>query len=207
MSYIWEDYRAEKIFRTGKKISPYMETAENNHVLCEVNPLIRFSEIFSDSGVLSENEELANMIFHYLAMTDMLSGISENQIKANWLEKEILKGSFGEKLRGNWNRIQLRHQEILLYTLLHRLETQQIENEFFNACKKLFESTSLIYEKNTDTYYFYISEDKTEYNEMLLDTAVMMFWDIQYRLEIIWKNHYGIIDSDDTMKIHNIYIL
>ena len=42
---------------------------------------------------------------------------------------------------------------------------------------------------------------------MLLDTAVMMFWDIQYRLEIIWKNHYGIIDSDDTMKIQNIYIL
>ena len=207
MSYIWEDYRAEKIFRTGKKISPYMETAENNHVLCEVNPLIRFSEIFSDSGVLSENEELANMIFHYLAMTDMLSGINESQIKVNWLEKEILKGSFGEKLKDNWEVIQLRHQEILLYTLLHRLETQQIENEFFNACKKLFEIISLIYEKNTDTYYFYISEDKTEYNEMLLDTAVMMFWDIQYRLEVIWKNHYGIIDSGDTMQIQNIYIL
>ena len=207
MSYIWEDYCSEKIFRTGKKISPYMEIAENNHVLCEVNPLIRFSEIFSDSDVLSENEALANMIFHYLAMTDMLSGINESQIKVNWLEKEILKGSFGEKLKDNWNMIQPKHQEILLYTLLHRLETQQIENEFFNACKKLFESTSLIYEKNTDTYYFYISEDKTEYNEMLLDTAVMMFWDIQYRLEIIWKNHYGIIDSDDTMKIQNIYIL
>ena len=207
MSYIWEDYRAEKIFRTGKKISPYMETAENNHVLCEVNPLIRFSEIFSDSDILSENEALENIVFHYLAMTDMLSGINESQVKVNWLEKEILKGSFGEKLKDNWEVIQLRHQEILLYTLLHRLETQQIENEFFNACKKLFESTSLIYEKNTDTYYFYISEDKTEYNEMLLDTAVMMFWDIQYRLEIIWKNHYGIIDSDDTMKIHNIYIL
>ena len=207
MSYIWEDYRAEKIFRTGKKISPYMETAENNHVLCEVNPLIRFSEIFSDSDVLSENEALANMIFHYLAMTDMLSGINESQIKVNWLEKEILKGSFGEKLKDNWNMIQPKHQEILLYTLLHRLETQQIENEFFNACKKLFESISLIYEKNTDTYYFYISEDKTEYNEMLLDTAVMIFWDIQYKLEVIWKNHYGIIDSDDTMKIQNIYIL
>ena len=172
MSYIWEDYCSEKIFRTGKKISPYMEIAENNHVLCEVNPLIRFSEIFSDSDVLSENEALANMIFHYLAMTDMLSGINESQIKVNWLEKEILKGSFGEKLKDNWNMIQPKHQEILLYTLLHRLETQQIENEFFNACKKLFESTSLIYEKNTDTYYFYI-----------------------------------IIDSDDTMKIQNIYIL
>ena len=207
MSYIWEDYCSEKIFRTGKKISPYMEIAENNHVLCEVNPLIRFSEIFSDSDVLSENEALANMIFHYLAMTDMLSGINESQIKVNWLEKEILKGSFGEKLKDNWNMIQPKHQEILLYTLLHRLETQQIENEFFNACKKLFESTSLIYEKNTDTYYFYISEDKTEYNEMLLDTAVMMFWDIQYKLEVVWKNHYGIIDSDDTMKIQNIYIL
>lgn len=207
MSYIWEDYCSEKIFRTGKKISPYMEIAENNHVLCEVNPLIRFSEIFSDSDVLSENEALANMIFHYLAMTDMLSGINESQIKVNWLEKEILKGSFGEKLKDNWNMIQPKHQEILLYTLLHRLETQQIENEFFNACKKLFESTSLIYEKNTDTYYFYISEDKTEYNEMLLDTAVMIFWNIQYRLEVIWKNHYGIIDSDDTMKIQNIYIL
>ena len=207
MSYIWEDYCSEKIFRTGKKISPYMEIAENNHVLCEVNPLIRFSEIFSDSDVLSENEALANMIFHYLAMTDMLSGINESQIKVNWLEKEILKGSFGEKLKDNWNMIQPKHQEILLYTLLHRLETQQIENEFFNACKKLFESTSLIYEKNTDTYYFYISEDKTEYNEMLLDTAVMIFWNIQYNLEVIWKNHYGIIGSDDTMKIHNIYIL
>ena len=207
MSYIWEDYCSEKIFRTGKKISPYMEIAENNHVLCEVNPLIRFSEIFSDSDVLSENEALANMIFHYLAMTDMLSGINESQIKVNWLEKEILKGSFGEKLKDNWNMIQPKHQEILLYTLLHRLETQQIENEFFNACKKLFESTSLIYEKNTDTYYFYISEDKMEYNEMLLDTAVMIFWNIQYRLEVIWKNHYGIIDSDDTMKIQNIYIL
>ena len=207
MSYIWEDYRPEKIFRTGKKISPYMEIAENNSVLCEVNPLIRFSEIFSDSDILSENEALENIVFHYLAMTDMLSGINESQVKVNWLEKEILKGSFGEKLKDKWKMIQLRHQEILLYTLLHKLETQQIENEFFNACKKLFESTSLIYEKNTDTYYFYISEDKTEYNEMLLDTAVMMFWDIQYRLEIIWKNHYGIIDSDDTMKIHNIYIL
>ena len=109
MSYIWEDYRAEKIFRTGKKISPYMETAENNHVLCEVNPLIRFSEIFSDSGVLSENEELANMIFHYLAMTDMLSGINESQIKVNWLEKEILKGSFGEKLKDNWEECDFRY--------------------------------------------------------------------------------------------------
>ncbi len=225
MAYIWENYLSTRKYCLGREISPYMEMLTESEKVCQVNPLIRFAEIFSgreslwDNGeeeddrglreIISENfesGEFENVLFHYLALLDLLKGIDEKQIKADHLEEEIKQGDFGMDVGKKWDGLKVKDRNVILYALLEKLQSETADNCFFKAVQKLFAETSMIYEKSTDRYYCYICEQETDYNKLLMDIVTFLLWNIQCKLQIVWKYHYGIIGNDDTMKVSGIQI-
>ena len=203
--YIWENYTPLKKFYVGKKISPYMEVLNNTENIVEVNPLLRFEGIFSELEKAVETQNLENILFHYLVMLDTIKGLDKKQIFLNRLEEEIQAGDWGEFVQEKWSAIQSHHKEIILCTLYERKDNSKA---FLDIIKKLFHVTSLLYEKSTETYYLYLNDSMSkEYCQTLIEVVKFLFWDIQNHIEIVWKNYYGIIGSDETMKISKIQLV
>lgn len=223
MAYIWENYNLTRKYCLGKDISPYLEILTENDRVCHVNPLIRFPDLFNDLDqfedlghaeelrqCIREKVELSNyenILFHYLAHLDLLKGTNERQIEINYLDEKIKKGAFGDKVRQAWKTLRFKEREKILYILLDKLELQKMDNYFIEVVRKLYREISVIYENSTDTYYLYINELRTDYNESLLEAVIYLFWDIQCRLQVVWDKHYGIIGSDNTMLTSEIQIL
>lgn len=211
MAFIWENYSLSKRYVVGKKISPYMEIFSDAESVIPVNPLIRFNDLFSVLESVDclnlETDVLENILFHYLASFDLLRGIDQKQIGINYLERELQDGYWGVLIKENWAQINEKHKEIILHSLYMKVVNHSPKDYFFMAIQKLFSVVSLVYEKDTDTHYLYIGETKTEYAQMLVSIVVSLFGSIQNNIEIIWEKHYGIIGSDNTMKISEILIV
>lgn len=214
MAYIWEDDKAGTIFRIGKFICPYIEVYTQH----EVNPLLRFAKIFGELAPLRDDEifkfkfnikELDNVILHFLAALDKTRGLCEKQIIVNYIEKTLIKGGkLGELVTENWPLLRMRHKEIILNVLEAKLTTEKTSNDyFFMACQKSFKGISLIFERSTEIYYFYVADAETEYNTLLMETIKYLFWELENNLHIIWNYHYGILGVNDTMRIGNIRII
>lgn len=220
MAYIWENYSEEKRFRVGRYISPYLEIAFPDTAGGEVNPLLRFSEIFQPleklppefasalpGSVYSRKEELENILFHCLAGLDRLRGLDEKQHRVNALEKEILAGSFGTLCAEYWRKLTEHDQLVILHTLVEQFECETVEYWFFRAAQRLWRYVSILYEPATELYYVYVYARETEYTAMLMDVIVHLFWDMRCDLQVTWRYHYGVIGADDSMRISEIQIV
>ena len=221
MAYIWENYSEDKRFRTGERISPYLEIAFPDSAGADVNPLLRFARIFEElaelrrySGGTVPREDISdisrdteNLLFHYLAQMDLLAGLDARQIRVNALEREILTGSFGSFCAAHWQALTRHDRRVILYTLAQRYESVTIGGCFFEAAQKLWEYVSILYEPSTELYYLYIYARKTDYSAMLLEMITLLFWDIQCSLRVFWYYHYGIIGAEDSMRISEIQIV
>ena len=213
MAYIWENYSSanEYCVGEGRDISPYFEILTESNAKMRVNPLIRFSAIFSEVFELKKFEintsKVENILFHYLAMLDRIKGFDENELFAEYFDEEIRNGYYGKELLCKWDKISVSDRKKLLHVFKLKNSNDFEDNYFFQAIQKLFKIVSIIYEKNTKAYYLYIGENETKKKSLTLDVAKLLFWDIQCELRVIWKNHYGIIGIDDTMYISQITIV
>ena len=212
MAYIWENYSADKIFVSGKNICPYIEVFCNSEKRTEVNPLIRFSELFellhADElkEIITDMEPCENILYHFLAQLDMCKGLSYKQRIIESTKKEIIAGYYGNKVKSLWMNLNEDDKETVLYVLTERLLDDK-SNYFMSAINKLFILSSLCYEEKTDTYYLYIGESKTEYNVAKYELLLVLFWTIKKKIVPIWQNHYGIVGINDSMKIELIQIV
>lgn len=207
MSYIWEEYSDEKRFRTGKCICPYLEIFENNPTDVEVNPMLRFSEIIDlDTIKFDDNGDVQNIIFHYLAQLDMVKGLSYFQSVIECIRGEIEKGYWGKRVLAIWDTLSFDDQNIIISVLAQRILNDN-KTYFMDVIGKLFLEASLCYEKKTDLYYLYIRADENKYNINLSEIAKILFWNINKDILIVWKNHYGIVGTNDTMQIGKIQVV
>lgn len=212
MAYIWENYTADKVFVSGKKVCPYMEIFHNSVNRTEVNPLLRFSELFE----LLHSEELDatidglddsdNILFHYLAQLDKCKGMNYRQRIIESLREEMDAGYFGDREKVLWSELSLYDKNTVLYVLADRLLCDR-DCFFMEAIKRLFELSSLCYEEKTDTYYLYLGVLKSVYNLNKFELIKSLFWPVKKKIVPVWTAHYGIIGVIDTMRIGAIQII
>lgn len=221
MAYIWENYSPDKHFRVGEYVSPYMEIVFPDTAGDEVNPMLRFGEIFrplsellnlaSSSEKRDRNaqlkEELENILFHFLVRLDRQCGLDKKQIRVNALEKEILTCSFGFFCAQHWRKLTEHDQRAILYTLSEKYESENIDHWFFLAAQRLWEHVSVLYEPAMELYYVYVYARETEYAKTLMKIIVELFWDLRCEYQITWLYHYGIIGADNSMRISEIQIV
>lgn len=212
MAYIWEKYSADKEYATGKKICPYLEVYNDSPQRAEVNPLLRFSGIFewlhneALKETINNQEELENVVFHYLAQLDRCKGMNCLQVIIERTRNEICNGYFGAEAEQLWKNLNYNDREIVLYELAQRLLADN-HTFFMDAMNKLFPLSSLCYEKDTKIYYLYIGVKNTDYNQTKFKLLKVLFWNVNYILKPIWEKHYGIIGIRDTMHVGRIQIV
>ncbi len=215
MAYIWEDYDKDKTYIINDISSPYMEVLTEMEVesVCSVNPLIRFAEIFGSVDIMQEASELdfkknENIIFHFLALLDLARGLDKQQVQLDYLELLIRKGYFGVSICNRYNDLEKNKKLVLVEALLKHLQAKtQDDGCFIWAVTRFFEKNSLIYEESTDRYYLYISSSASEKNRSELNLLIDLFWNFQLKLEIVWQYHYGVIGTEATMRLNEIWIL
>lgn len=212
MAYIWEEYNIDKKFRIGKKICPYMEVFHNSSLSVEVNPFLRFTQLFyllqdeALCGYIKNPEAVENIVFHYLAQLDKCKAMNYMQSVMENCREEIVNGYYGERAKTLWEDMESEDREIILYELTKRLLNDN-ETVFTDAIEKCFQLSSLCFEESTETYYLYIGAGKNEYNVKKYELLKLLFWNKSMRLESVWENHYGIVGIADTMHIGNIQII
>lgn len=212
MAYIWEKYSADKMFVSGKIVCPYIEIFSDSVNRIEVNPLIRFSELFEllhseeIKNIINNSDVSDNILYHYLAQLDKCKGLTYKQRIIEALRNELKAGYFGDKAKVLWSDLDFADKDTVLYLLADRL-LHDGNSYFMEAISKLYKLSSLCYEEKTDTYYLYVGEEESEYNVNKYELIKVLFWTINKKIKPVWTNHYGIIGIADTMRINSIQIV
>lgn len=221
MSYIWEHYSEQKRYTRQEILTPYFETCNDESFrTCYVNPLLRFDFVSKVFTALEEKsldlpdgidyytdvdfKQIENVVFHLIAIKEFGNGLDEMQVKMNFFNAEIEKGFLGKKIKNAWKNINVHDKNVLLYGMVQSLSGADV---FFRSLIVLFAEVSIIYEKSENLYYLYIGEEKNEYRSCLLNVAIDFFWNMSNRIEIVWKNHFGIIGNNKMMRIDFIVII
>ncbi len=207
MSYIWNNYRSDKVFFVPEYFCPYVEIFSDDESTVPVNPFLRFPEIFSPlfCNFITNTFKLDlvsfnNVLFHYLAQTDRSFGMNFFQMIIEKIRYELLHGYYGKKIINLWQGIESKDQEQILYVLAKKMLNGNM-NYFSESVGRLFISHMLTYDRTDDVYFLYIKADNSDYNCLKLELLKFFFWFRNFKMIVVWKYPYGIIDIDSTMLI------
>lgn len=211
MSWIWEGYDPASRLVCGSSVSPYIEML----VLGEVNPLLRFAEIFDAYSEIRRSHtdqifvnELDNMVFHYLAQLDRLFGLTRKQVLMDLMQEAINNGAFGDTAKQLWNVIDDTAKEAVISTLTEKYLGGSRDDYYVRAVKRAFDGMELVYEKSTKRYYLYLGAKKSEQRKKTIELIGHLFWKFDEQLPlVVWQYHYGIIGYDETMRISKITVV
>lgn len=212
MSYIWENYSADKVYAVGDRSCPYMEIFNESSQHMEVNPLLRFAELFErlhDDALMEyidNRKAVDNVLFHFLAQLDKCKGMNYLQCLIEKLREEVALGYYGQKLRSSWYGLSVDEQNVILYEMAQSLLKRK-HCFFMDAMNKLFDVSSLCYEKETHLYYLYIGAEQNASNVNKYEVVRSLFWNKNLELIPVWERHYGIVGVDDTMHVGSIQII
>jgi len=231
MNYIWETLlKADKQKIHRKKIkfmkaticSPYMEIAcedinavllpENNMV--EVNEYYRFYEVFKDLFNINIEESrelrevLLDILLHYLGELDLQKGLCKTEFYKDFLMKDILNKTFGEKLANNINYFEKEECDALLNGLITLYKTG-VSLQLFNKIVRNVFKKSIVYsnKEKPKNMYIYLGEVKTEEFEKKIDFILDTFLSIDMKPLIFWDQHFGILGLNNTMKNDEIVMV
>ena len=228
MNYIWELLiKAEKQGITKKEIhftqaqnfSPYMELSpqiintqliEHEHPI-EVNLYYRyfeiFKEIFHPNSKINEEikEYLVDIVIHFLAEIDRRQGMNKREYYIRFLWRDILGNVFGTHMSDIFYTFSKTEQELILFNILRLYQTGETLYLLKDTLKRLFANCT-IYTKSegTDEVLLYIGKAKNSIDHGKVQFVQTLFLPIGFNLEVYWENHFGIIDTEETMQIDRI---
>lgn len=222
MNYVWEVLLAaesEKMERSdirflpAKAPSPYVEvsfeelnTTSLETAQVEVNPLYRFSGIFSElfSPDIMEYQALRgiflDIVMHYMAETDLLSGMHRQEFFFWFLLEEIKKGFFGGKSADAFALFEAEEQRMIVTSMLGLYRSAHCKELFKGLIKGLYEN-AIIYEgrDRAEAVYLYIGRKETEAERKKIHFLADTFLPLNENVEIFYDKHFGIMDVDETM--------
>lgn len=230
MNYVWEillaaeDKKIEKEeirFLPAKNASPYVEvsfadlnTASLEDAQIEVNPLYRFSSIFSEllapdiQEYRSTRHIFLDAIMHYMAETDLLSGMHKQEFYFWFMLEEMQKGCFGEKSAEAFALFDAGEQRMIITSLLGLYRSSHYKELFIGLTKQLYEN-AIIYEgrDRAEAIFFYVGRKETDAERKRVQFLVDTFLPLDEKVEIFYDKHFGIIDVEETMGLDRILLI
>lgn len=223
MNYLWnvllqakkEGIEEKQIkFQLAKECSAYMEISNlylnqqqlNEDLIIEINPYYRFFDIFKNmfQPDLVEYEQLrqslTNLILHQLAQNDILSGLTREEYYKKLLYQDFQMGRFGEKKKKALSLFEQEEREVILSGMLRQYQTGSSLDLFKDMMRALVKN-NIVYHSNQNAYEILIFIGQKESKELKekVDFLIQIFLEIQYRVDIYYEYHFGIIEMEDTM--------
>ncbi|WP_036130326.1 hypothetical protein [Lysinibacillus sphaericus] len=226
MNYIWdlliraedEGFAKKDIqFLLAKDFSPYMElspqllNAQHLEQQVEVNPYYRYYEIFKNlfhpdnMNDLELREYFLDFVLHFLAEIDRMQGMNKREFSIQFILREIDANVFGNTVRDNMHAFTKKEKEMVVLNILRLYQTGDEIYLLKDTMKRLFKHC-MIYVKSEeqDELLLYIGQKKSELNEMKVRLVQEIFLPVNFKTEVYWQNHFGIIGAEETMKLDRI---
>ena len=178
-----------------------------------VNTYCRFYSIFKHMYQPDQKEfpylrnSLTNLIIHMLAENDARRGMTKEEYYKKLLIRDIQSGVFGNEAINVFVHMEQEEQNKLMSGWLRSYRTGSSLAIFIDMIHSLIDN-SIVYHNNDfpEELLVYTSSKKTDELEQRLQFLIELFLDIQYRVEIYYEYHFGIIGIEDTMQIDEIAI-
>lgn len=176
-----------------------------------VNTYCRFYSIFKHMYQPDQKEfpylrnSLTNLIIHMLAENDARRGMTKEEYYKKLLIRDIQSGVFGNEAINVFVHMEQEEQNKLMSGWLRSYRTGSSLAIFIDMIHSLIDN-SIVYHNNDfpEELLVYTSSRKTDELEQRLQFLIELFLDIQYRVEIYYEYHFGIIGMEDTMQIDEI---
>ncbi|NFG61481.1 hypothetical protein [Clostridium sp. CMCC3677] len=220
---IEENTRTEGIkFKQAEVYSPYMELAIQNinssklpqSEYIEINALYRFQEIFEELFDINfkENIELKNVLFdiliHYLCELDLKQGLNKNEFYKKFLFKDVINNVYGEELAKDILCFNKEETDIFLNSFITLYKTGTSLQLFNKILAKIFRnSTVYLNKESSKDIYVYLSEVEDKILKGKINAIINTFLPINMNVYLFWDKHFGILGSDNTMKIDDIVMI
>ncbi|MBY6915837.1 hypothetical protein [Clostridium botulinum] len=220
---IEENAPTEEIkFKQAKVYSPYMELAIQNinasklpqSEYIEINALYRFQEIFGELFDINfkENTELKNVLFdiliHYLCELDLKQGLNKNEFYKKFLFKDVINNVYGEELAKYILCFNKEETDVFLNSFITLYKTGTSLQLFNKILAKIFKY-SIVYlnKESSKDIYIYLSEVEDKILKGKINAIINTFLPINMNVYLFWDKHFGILGSDNTMKIDDIVMI
>ena len=212
-------------FEIAEIISPYIEVnmsninniqseIETTDVKVEINPFIRFNEIFQiitypdfENMEIELKKSLVNILFHLLGEMDLYLGQNKKDIIVKEMRKDIENGCFG-KDSTNFFKLFKEYEKHIIVDILYDMYCYlNMIEAFKKSIKKIFKD-SIIYDNlSSDTnLVIYLNYMKTEENIKKVEFLKEIFLPIGLELDLFWEYHFGVIGVEITMRIGEIAV-
>ena len=191
---------------------PFMNQEElQGEKVIGVNTYCRFYSIFKHMYQKKKKEfpylrnSLTNLILHLLAENDARRGMTKEEYYKKLLIRDIQSGVFGKEAIQVFDHMEKEEQDKLMSGWLRSYRTGSSLAIFIDMVHSLIDN-SIVYHNNDfpEELLVYTSSRKTDELEQRLQFLIELFLDIQYRVEIYYEYHFGIIGMEDTMQIDEI---
>ena len=163
-----------------------------------------------DSNFILKNfkKNVENNVINYLRELDFISGTTVIDVICEKISKEIKNEVLGKKLKKYFFQLNREEQEYISLLVYN----QQINS--VNCMKNLkigvqyFFYDSIIYkEKNQkNKIIIYINKEKNKLNIGKIKILELLFLELGLNLKVFWKNHFGVVNVDETVKIDEIAV-
>ena len=231
--YIWflsimlkrNNYKEEEIyFKMSELISPYFELNDINlndfiniekkeKILVEVNPFLRFTGIFElllDPNFQDDIEiknALFNIFMHINNYIDLQDGLNKKIVISRDIINEIEEGYHGENEKILFQEFSL-EEKLFIAENIYELYTFEENLEVFRKVIKYMFRDSLLYDNiySETKIVIYINYLKNSKNLNKFKFIRKVFLPLDIDTKVFWKNHFGIVGINETMKIGEIAI-
>lgn len=226
MNYAWDIFvKAEEKgipkdsikFVMSKRYSAYMElsnealnfTELDNEV--EINPFYRFYDIFKEMFNINDKKDielrhaLLDVALHFLTEIDVMQGMTKIEFYIRFLIDDIINEMFGASIKDGMKLFSKFEKNMIARNMLRLYITGEMLYLLKDTFSKVFKN-SIVYANYEvkDELLFYICQEKTRVSEEKVQFLMDIFLPIKFKTRVYWYNHFGIIGSDETMKIDSI---
>ena len=164
-----------------------------------INPLVRFSNIFSLVAKLEtelpKEQWLAfeNVLLHLLAYLDRQSGIDRTSIAIDVRRAELLAGRYGARVQELFAALT-DDEQATVARLLMRQEENAVGRLFYDeALTELFPDALPYYETQDETILLYLPRWENEADKGKLEILERLFLDRTAVVRVFWGVPFGIL--------------
>lgn len=200
--------------------SPYLEVMLENlndslltQPIVEVNPLYRFSAVFSEifDINLSECKELREIFFdiymQYMVQLDLRQRLSRKEYQLKYILQDFLFNVC--QIDSRTAVLQMARGEVpQMMQLVWKFYRCGNGVQLFQKAMRILYPSSLIYENRgkTNQLLVYIGERENDEGRIRMEYLQAVFLPIYVQVYMFWDYHFGIIGIDETMIINEMVL-
>lgn len=221
MDYVWEQVLGKDLncisFKQADVFSPYFETTGKEQTTSqsiEYNGMYRYGDIFerlyeNKAHISDETRAICfDVITHLLVQLDLLKGMSHKEYERYWYRKKILSGSYGVDIADLYKLLR-RNQQYLIAFYMQKMNRNGPCTQIFAKAVIDLLGQGVVYSSRIrdKQLYIYVGRKKNKKDEQIVLLAENLFLPLDYKSEIFWNHHFGVLNEPCTLQYGTIQIL